>query len=111
MLSGSFIGDALNFDFTPKELLSNEIIPRNVRKPALFLLEDTHELRRPARKAQTGCVSYVQHHHLRRPNTHNFKQTEFLTGCFEGKPSKCTKKQQKQLWNFAFAGADIDKDM
>ncbi|KAL0573782.1 hypothetical protein V5O48_008169 [Marasmius crinis-equi] len=29
---------------------------------------------------------------------------EFLTGCFEGPPSQC----QKQLWDFAFAGADID---
>ncbi|KAK7681543.1 hypothetical protein QCA50_015275 [Cerrena zonata] len=30
---------------------------------------------------------------------------EFLTGCFEGKPSNC---HPHQLWNFAFAGADID---
>lgn len=27
----SFIGDALNFPFTPTELLTNEIVPRNVR--------------------------------------------------------------------------------
>lgn len=33
-------------------------------------------------------------------------QTEFLTGCFEGKPSDCV---PHQLWNFAFAGADVDK--
>ncbi|KAF8194141.1 hypothetical protein BJ912DRAFT_959517 [Pholiota molesta] len=32
---------------------------------------------------------------------------EFLTGCFQGKPSKC----KKQLWDFAFAGADIDGDL
>ncbi|EIW59682.1 uncharacterized protein TRAVEDRAFT_121791 [Trametes versicolor FP-101664 SS1] len=32
--------------------------------------------------------------------------TEFLTGCFEGKPSDCA---PHQLWNFAFAGADVDK--
>jgi len=30
---------------------------------------------------------------------------EYLTSCFEGLPSECSKKQ---LWNFAFAGADID---
>ncbi|KAF9013238.1 hypothetical protein BDQ17DRAFT_1386831 [Cyathus striatus] len=29
---------------------------------------------------------------------------EYLTGCFEGSPSIC----KRQLWNFAFAGADID---
>jgi len=29
---------------------------------------------------------------------------EFLTGCFEGSPGRC----KKQLWNFAFAGSDID---
>jgi len=29
---------------------------------------------------------------------------EFLTGCMEGLPSRCT----KQLWDFAFAGSDID---
>ncbi|KAG7088359.1 hypothetical protein E1B28_012363 [Marasmius oreades] len=28
---------------------------------------------------------------------------QFLTGCFEGLPSQC----DKQLWDFAFAGADI----
>ncbi|KAJ3921154.1 hypothetical protein F5877DRAFT_36602 [Lentinula edodes] len=29
---------------------------------------------------------------------------EYLTGCFEGSPTLC----DKQLWNFAFAGSDID---
>ncbi|KAF9498977.1 putative lysophospholipase [Pleurotus eryngii] len=29
---------------------------------------------------------------------------EFLTGCFQGRPSECS----TQLWDFAFAGADID---
>jgi len=29
---------------------------------------------------------------------------EFLTGCFGGSPLSC----EKQLWNFAFAGSDID---
>ncbi|KAF8158099.1 hypothetical protein B0H34DRAFT_845475 [Crassisporium funariophilum] len=29
---------------------------------------------------------------------------EFLTGCFEGSPTRCN----KQLWDFAFAGSDID---
>ncbi|KAH8833889.1 hypothetical protein DL96DRAFT_1456245 [Flagelloscypha sp. PMI_526] len=32
---------------------------------------------------------------------------EFLTGCGSGKPSKC----KKQLWNFAFAGSDIDGNL
>ncbi|RDB18088.1 Acetylesterase [Hypsizygus marmoreus] len=30
---------------------------------------------------------------------------EYLTRCFSGQPSACP----RQLWNFAFAGADIDK--
>ncbi|TFK80442.1 carbohydrate esterase family 16 protein [Polyporus arcularius HHB13444] len=34
--------------------------------------------------------------------------TEFLTGCYAGKPSDCF---PHQLWNFAFAGADIDKSL
>ncbi|KAJ7175928.1 hypothetical protein C8R46DRAFT_1161030 [Mycena filopes] len=59
----SFIGDALDFSFTPEQLLSNEILPRNV-----------------------GA------------------EIEFLTGCLQGLPSRCS----KQLWNFAFAGSDID---
>ncbi|KAJ3811872.1 hypothetical protein F5876DRAFT_88058 [Lentinula aff. lateritia] len=29
---------------------------------------------------------------------------EYLTGCFEGSPTLC----EKRLWNFAFAGSDID---
>ncbi|KAF9476538.1 hypothetical protein BDN70DRAFT_914472 [Pholiota conissans] len=32
---------------------------------------------------------------------------EFLTGCFSGLPSKC----KKQLWDFSFAGADIDANI
>ncbi|KAJ8503321.1 hypothetical protein ONZ45_g10951 [Pleurotus djamor] len=55
----SFIGDALSPTFTPEQLLSNEIVPRNL---------------------------------------------EFLTGCFQGRPADCA----IQLWDFAFAGADID---
>ncbi|KAJ6605660.1 hypothetical protein B0H10DRAFT_2229019 [Mycena sp. CBHHK59/15] len=55
----SFIGDALDLSFTPKQLLNNQIIPKNI---------------------------------------------EFLTGCMGGSPSRCS----KQLWNFAFAGSDID---
>ncbi|KAI0671001.1 hypothetical protein C8Q78DRAFT_830395 [Trametes maxima] len=31
---------------------------------------------------------------------------EFLTGCVQGKPSSCS---PHQLWDFAFAGADVDK--
>ncbi|KAI0322350.1 hypothetical protein OF83DRAFT_1049465 [Amylostereum chailletii] len=33
---------------------------------------------------------------------------EFLTGCFEGEPLQC---QPRQLWDFSFAGADIDKSL
>ncbi|KAF8585702.1 carbohydrate esterase family 16 protein [Ramaria rubella] len=33
---------------------------------------------------------------------------EFLTGCFAGHPSACS---PHQLWNFAFAGADISGDL
>ncbi|KAL5519854.1 hypothetical protein ACEPAG_1514 [Sanghuangporus baumii] len=33
---------------------------------------------------------------------------EFLTRCFRGRPSDCT---PRQLWNFAFAGADIDGNL
>ncbi|KJA17997.1 carbohydrate esterase family 16 protein [Hypholoma sublateritium FD-334 SS-4] len=32
---------------------------------------------------------------------------EFLTGCLEGLPTRCT----RQLWDFAFAGADIDGNL
>lgn len=32
---------------------------------------------------------------------------EFLTGCFSGLPTAC----DKQLWDFAFAGADIDANL
>jgi len=33
---------------------------------------------------------------------------EFLTGCLSGKPSDCS---EHQLWDFAFAGADIDSKL
>ncbi|KAF9267349.1 hypothetical protein L218DRAFT_682945 [Marasmius fiardii PR-910] len=66
----SFIRDALNPAFTPKELLSNNIIPRNTSSEGSNWLE-------------------------------------FLTGCFGGLPSRCN----KQLWDFAFAGADIDANL
>ncbi|KAI0755172.1 hypothetical protein C8Q80DRAFT_415991 [Daedaleopsis nitida] len=67
----SFIGDAFDFAFTPRELLENEIIPKNT-------------------------------------SSDGSSWTEFLTGCFHGRPSNCA---PHQLWNFAFAGADIDKDL
>ena len=34
-------------------------------------------------------------------------QLQYLTGCFSGHPSDC----DIQLWDFAFAGADIDADL
>ncbi|KAI0070441.1 hypothetical protein K474DRAFT_1608680 [Panus rudis PR-1116 ss-1] len=64
----SFIGDALQPSFSPHDLLSDEIIPRNT-------------------------------------SSDGSNWIEFLTGCFEGLPSECS---PHQLWNFAFAGADID---
>ncbi|KAJ7016644.1 hypothetical protein C8F04DRAFT_503417 [Mycena alexandri] len=63
----SFIGDALNFSFTPEQLLTNEIIPRNT---------------------SSNGANWI----------------EFLTGCMGGLPSRCS----KQLWDFAFAGSDIN---
>ncbi|CAA7271332.1 unnamed protein product [Cyclocybe aegerita] len=66
----SFIGDALDFAFTPEELLTNEIIPRYTSSDGSNWLE-------------------------------------FLTGCFSGRPARC----RRQLWDFAFAGADIDANL
>ncbi|KAJ7459922.1 hypothetical protein FB451DRAFT_566180 [Mycena latifolia] len=63
----SFIGDALDFSFTPQQLLADQIIPKNT-------------------------------------SSEGSNWIEFLTGCMGGSPLKC----QKQLWNFAFAGSDID---
>ncbi|PFH54098.1 carbohydrate esterase family 16 protein [Amanita thiersii Skay4041] len=66
----SFIGDAIDFSFTPQQLFANEIIPKNTSSEGSNWLE-------------------------------------FLTGCFHGHPSACP----KQLWDFAFAGADISKSL
>ncbi|KAH8114740.1 hypothetical protein DFH11DRAFT_1508678 [Phellopilus nigrolimitatus] len=66
----SFIGDFQNISFTKKELLSDEIIFRNV------------------------CTS--------------FSPLEFLTKCFSGRPLDCS---PRQLWDFAFAGADVDGNL
>ncbi|KAJ7134696.1 hypothetical protein C8R44DRAFT_610060 [Mycena epipterygia] len=63
----SFIGDALDFSFTPKQLLNDQIIFKNT-------------------------------------SSEGSNWIEFLTGCLEGSPLQCP----KQLWNFAFAGSDID---
>ena len=35
-------------------------------------------------------------------------QIEFLTGCFEGHPTACS---PRQLFDFAFAGADISGEL
>ncbi|KAL1736516.1 hypothetical protein EV714DRAFT_279088 [Schizophyllum commune] len=66
----SFIGDLNDLAFTPDELLSNEIVPRNTSSEGSNWLQ-------------------------------------YLTGCFSGLPSDC----DTQLWDFAFAGADIDSDI
>ncbi|KAJ3769573.1 hypothetical protein FB446DRAFT_781078 [Lentinula raphanica] len=63
----SFVGDVLDLGFTPQQILSDEIIPRNT-------------------------------------SSEGSNWIEYLTECFEGSPTLC----QKQLWNFAFAGSDID---
>ncbi|KAL7271764.1 hypothetical protein RUND412_005458 [Rhizina undulata] len=62
----SFIGDAFDYSFTEKELLSNRIVKN---------------------WTSSGGSNWV----------------EFLTGCYEGFPREC----KNQLWDFAFAGADI----
>ncbi|KAI5896838.1 uncharacterized protein SCHCODRAFT_02533337 [Schizophyllum commune H4-8] len=66
----SFIGDLNDLAFTPDELLSNEIVPRNTSSEGSNWLQ-------------------------------------YLTGCFSGLPSDC----DIQLWDFAFAGADIDANL
>jgi len=63
----SFIGNLTDLSFTPQQLLTDQIIPRNTSSEGSNWLE-------------------------------------FLTGCFEGRPSACN----RQLWDFAFAGSDID---
>ncbi|KAK1224110.1 hypothetical protein PQX77_013053 [Marasmius sp. AFHP31] len=62
----SFIGDALKPDFTPAELMMNDIVPRNTSSEGSNWVGSTI--------------------------------------CFQGLPSEC----ETQLWDFAFAGADID---
>lgn len=32
---------------------------------------------------------------------------EYLPGCFEGLPIRCRREREKELWDFAFAGADV----
>ncbi|EJD46270.1 hypothetical protein AURDEDRAFT_164505 [Auricularia subglabra TFB-10046 SS5] len=63
----SFIGDANNLAFTPRELLTNEVILKNT---------------------SSDGANWI----------------EYLTGCFAGQPQHCN----RALWDFAFAGADID---
>ncbi|KAH9940139.1 uncharacterized protein BXZ73DRAFT_99136 [Epithele typhae] len=67
----SFIGSALNFSYTPVDLLEDEI-QFNVT-------------------ASDGPT-----------------WTEYLTGCFQGRPADCS---PHQLWNFAFSGADVEKSL
>jgi hypothetical protein len=99
----SFIGDALDFSFTPNELLSNEIIPRNVSTTfALFFLHPFN-VSRQARKDPTGYMN-VEVYQDQLANFLRLSEIEFLTGCLGGSPLRC----KKQLWNFAFAGSDID---
>ena len=81
----SFIGDALNFSYSPEQLRSDSIVQNQIGTSA-------------------GGPNWV----------------EYLTGCYSGLPAGCngstansTRKEpskQKQLWDFAFAGADISED-
>ncbi|KAF7422404.1 hypothetical protein PC9H_010560 [Pleurotus ostreatus] len=77
-------GDALDPSFTREQLLSNEIIAKN---------------------ASIGFLSIILTE-FTSPQTSSDGSNwiEFLTGCFQGRPSECS----TQLWDFAFAGADID---
>ena len=81
----SFIGDAFNYSYTPSELLSTRIVQNQIGTSA-------------------GGPNWV----------------EYLTGCYAGLPAQCNgysnasdgsqRVKQKQLWDFAFAGADISAD-
>ncbi|CDO75423.1 Carbohydrate Esterase Family 16 protein [Trametes cinnabarina] len=84
----SFIGDAFHFAFTPQELLDDEIVPKNTSSDG------------------SNWVRFSLIGSIRTNSRVAGEQTEFLTGCFKGKPSNCA---PHQLWNFAFAGADVDK--
>lgn len=53
--------------------------------------------------APTGYVPSLSFNAI---STQECSQIEYLTGCFFGKPSDCS---PHQLWDFAFAGADITK--
>ena len=79
----SFIGDAFNYSYTPEELLSDGIVQNQIGTSA-------------------GGPNWV----------------EYLTGCYSALPAACNASirdpnrrnktiRQKQLWDFAFAGADI----
>ena len=81
----SYIGDALNYSYTPEQLLSDGIVQNQIGTSA-------------------GGPNWV----------------EYLSSCYSGLPAGCngsmansTRKvssRQKQLWDFAFAGADISED-
>ncbi|KAF5369352.1 hypothetical protein D9758_002760 [Tetrapyrgos nigripes] len=82
-------GNALDLAFTPQALLSEEIIPRNAQigyalSPFYFIFQIMFPLNQRF--------------------FHSRVQLEFLTGCFEGLPRNC----DRQLWDFAYAGANID---
>ncbi|PBP23524.1 lysophospholipase A [Diplocarpon rosae] len=62
----SFIGDRIDYSFTPQTLLTNQIL---------------------SNQTSAGGPNWV----------------EYLTRCFSGLPSTCA----RQLWDFAFAGADV----
>lgn len=73
----------------------------------MYVFLRTHLISAPHRRVPKEPIGYVHmcidaeswmNTHLRR------SKIEFLTGCTGGSPANCA----KQLWNFAFAGSDID---
>lgn len=88
--NSSFIGDLLNLNYTPSQLLSDVIVQNQVTHPEISLLSLEHVADFVQTSTSAGGPNWV----------------EYLTGCFSGLPSHC----KKQLWDFAFGGADVSTE-
>jgi hypothetical protein len=77
----------LNYRFTPAQLLSDEIVQNQVRLLTYYITVELPLTHIKQIGTSAGGPNWV----------------EYLTGCFSGLPSKC----KRQLWDFAFAGADV----
>lgn len=77
----SFIGDAFNLAFTPSELFTNEIIPKNVSSLAsLISYQDLSAIfHRLAQTAQTGCAA-APSHDIPPHSSHPFLRSNSLPG-------------------------------